>query len=133
MRTRSERPNCRRTADQRDEVATFHSITSSAVARSVEGILSPSALAVLRLMSISSFVGNSKGKLPAFSPLAVRPPRRSDQNLIISEVVSVTMLAISGACAKLYTTYCSIYSFSAEDPSIGSITLKSRNAASLAV
>src|SRR5262249_28421460 len=46
---RRERPR-RRAAEQRDELAAFHSITSSARATSVGGMLSPNALAVLRLM-----------------------------------------------------------------------------------
>ena len=56
LRTCSERPRAR-AAEQRDELATLHSITSSARARSVGGISRPSALAVLRLMARSIFVG----------------------------------------------------------------------------
>src|SRR5262249_45649840 len=43
--TRRQRP-CRHTADERDEVAAFHSITSSANVSSADGIIRPSALAV---------------------------------------------------------------------------------------
>src|SRR6516165_6523349 len=50
LRARRERPR-RRAAEQRDELAALHSITSSAMASSPAGTLSPSALAVLRLMT----------------------------------------------------------------------------------
>src|SRR5262249_16299899 len=60
-------------AEQRDEVAPLHSITSSAVARSVGGISTASALAVARLMTSSNLVENSTGRSPGFSPLRIRP------------------------------------------------------------
>src|SRR5262249_77638 len=52
LRACCERP-CRRAADQRDELAPFHSITSSARASSAGGISRPSGFAVLRLMTSS--------------------------------------------------------------------------------
>src|SRR6266446_9779833 len=45
-----ERPRDCRAAEQRDELAPVHSITSSARASSIGGTSSPSALAVLRLI-----------------------------------------------------------------------------------
>jgi hypothetical protein len=51
-----ERPH-RRAAEKPDELAPPHSITSSAVNKSVGGIVSPSALAVLRLITNSYLVG----------------------------------------------------------------------------
>ena len=57
LRPRCDRPR-RRPAEKREEVATFHSITSSAMARSKGGTARPSALAVLRFTTISNFVGN---------------------------------------------------------------------------
>src|SRR5262245_10267638 len=70
LRPRSERPPCRRAAEQRDELAaTDHSITSSASASSLSGISRPSALAVLRLMTNSNLVGWMIGKSAGFSPL----------------------------------------------------------------
>src|SRR5262249_62245571 len=54
LRARRERPR-RRAAEQRDELAALHSITSSARASSVGGTSRPSALAVLRLMIRSYF------------------------------------------------------------------------------
>jgi hypothetical protein len=44
-------------AEERDEPAPVHSITSSARASNVSGTVRPSALAVLRLMTSSNFVG----------------------------------------------------------------------------
>src|SRR5262249_59949802 len=46
-----------RAAEQRDELAARHSITSSARSRNDSGIVRPSALAVVRLMTRSNFVG----------------------------------------------------------------------------
>jgi hypothetical protein len=54
LRPRSERPRHCRAAEQRDELAPFHSITSSARASSVAGTVRPSDLAVLRLITSSS-------------------------------------------------------------------------------
>ena len=49
-----------------------YSITSSAVVRSVGGTVRPSALAVLRLMTVSYFVGAYTGKSAGFTPLRMR-------------------------------------------------------------
>src|SRR5258708_39326274 len=54
LRARRERPR-RCAAEQRDELAPFHSITSSARASSMGGTSRPSALAVLRLMTNFEF------------------------------------------------------------------------------
>src|SRR6516165_8162588 len=51
LRTRRERPRGCRTAEQRDELASFHSITSSAMASSDGGTVMPSILAVSALMN----------------------------------------------------------------------------------
>ena len=56
LRPRRERSR-RRATEQRDEIAPFHSITSSASASSLSGIWRPSAFAVLRLIASSNFVG----------------------------------------------------------------------------
>ena len=63
----------------RDECAAFHSITSSARARSEGGIVRPSALAVLKLMTNSSLVGNSTGKSLAFAPLNIWSKYQADR------------------------------------------------------
>jgi hypothetical protein len=51
----------------------IYSITSSAVKSNSGGISTPSALAVLRLIAISNFVGCSTGRSAGFSPLRIRP------------------------------------------------------------
>ena len=71
LRARRERPR-RRAAEQRDELAPLHSITSSARASSDGGTSRPSALAVLRLMTSSYLVGACTGKSAGFSPLRMR-------------------------------------------------------------
>ncbi len=54
LRARRERPRRRRAAEQRDELAPLHSITSSARASSVGGTARPSILAVWALMTSSN-------------------------------------------------------------------------------
>ena len=64
-RPRRERPRGRRATDKRHELASpHHSITSSARARSVGGIVTPIMEATFRLMISSSLVGNSTGRSP---------------------------------------------------------------------
>jgi|SRR5271166_5991252 len=58
----------RRAAEQRDELAALHSITSSAVASSQSGIVTPSAFVALRLITSSNFVGRSIGKSAGCAP-----------------------------------------------------------------
>ena len=71
LRARRQRPS-RRAAEQRDERAASHSITSSARASRVGGISRPSALAVLRLITSSYLVGACTGRSAGFSPLRMR-------------------------------------------------------------
>ena len=52
----------------RDERAPFHSITSSARASSIGGMVSSSAWAVVRLMTRSNLVGCSTGRSTGFAP-----------------------------------------------------------------
>ena len=61
-------PCDRRAAEQRDELAAVHSITSSAIASTPGGMVRPSALAVCRLMTSSNLVGCSTGRSPACAP-----------------------------------------------------------------
>src|SRR6516164_70929 len=73
LRARRQRPRCH-AAEQRNEIAAgAHSITSSASARSLSGISSPSAFAVPRLITNSNLVGCMTGRLAGFSPLRTRP------------------------------------------------------------
>src|SRR6516162_3078947 len=71
LRASSDRPTDHCAAKQRDKLPPPHSITSSARCRKNKGTSRPSALAVLRLITSSNFVGNSIGKFPAFSPLRI--------------------------------------------------------------
>jgi len=59
-------------ADERDEVAAFHSITSSASCWKRKGTSSPSALAVLRLTTSSYLTGACTGRSAGFSPRRMR-------------------------------------------------------------
>jgi hypothetical protein len=70
---RRERPCDRRAAEKRDEIASLHSITSSASASTLSDTLRPSAFAVLRLIANSNLVGCITGKSAGFSPLRIRP------------------------------------------------------------
>src|SRR5262249_32988575 len=76
LRCRRERPNQQRrrrsAADGRDELAALHSIASSARASAVGGISRPSALAVLRLSTVSYLVGACTGRSAGLSPLRMR-------------------------------------------------------------
>src|SRR5262245_40223956 len=70
LRARRERPR-RRATEQRDELASFHSITSSARASSVGGISRPRARAVLRLITNSNLVDCWTGRSDGFAPLRI--------------------------------------------------------------
>src|SRR5262245_5863466 len=62
----------RKDPEQHDELSALHSITSSARASNVVGTSRPSVLAVLRLITISYFVGACTGSSAGFSPLRMR-------------------------------------------------------------
>src|SRR5207245_2659960 len=81
LRPRGQRP-CRRAAEQRDELAAFHSITSSARVSRVGGTSRPSALAVLRLIRSSNFVGCWTGRSAGLSPLRMRSTYAADRRTI---------------------------------------------------
>src|SRR5262249_32715917 len=57
----TRRGNRRHAAENGDELASLHSITSSASSRSDSGIVRPSALAVVKLTTRSNLVGCSIG------------------------------------------------------------------------
>src|SRR5262245_45149298 len=73
LRAHRERPRGSRAADERDELAALHSITSSANTSTLSGTLRPSVFAVLRLMTNSNLVGWMTGRSAGFSPLRMRP------------------------------------------------------------
>jgi hypothetical protein len=75
LRARQQRPRKRRAAEQRDERASSHSITSSARASSMGGTVRPSILAVLRLSTNSNLVGCITGNSAGLAPLRTRPVR----------------------------------------------------------
>src|SRR5262249_39327271 len=66
-------PLCARSGCEQWRQDSPYSITSSARASSVAGTSSASALAVLRLITSSNFVGSRIGRSPGFSPLRMRP------------------------------------------------------------
>src|SRR5262249_8272537 len=70
LRARRERP-CNRAAEQRDELAPLHSITSSARASSVAGTSRPRAFAVFRLIRSSIMVTRSIGRSAGRAPLRI--------------------------------------------------------------
>src|SRR5262249_31885680 len=73
LHARRERPRDCCAAEQRDELAASHAITSSARASSVGGISNPMRLAVLRLITSSNFVDWMTGKSAGLAPLRMRP------------------------------------------------------------
>src|SRR5262249_2529355 len=72
LRARRERPRNCRASKQGDELASLHSITSSASASSPGGTVRPSAFAVLRLITSSNFVGRCTGRSAGLAPLRMR-------------------------------------------------------------
>src|SRR5262249_14209920 len=71
LRARRKRPR-RRAAKKRDELAAPHPITSSASANNLSGTSSPSALAVLRLITSSNLLDCTTGKSEVLAPLRMR-------------------------------------------------------------
>src|SRR5262249_6765529 len=70
LRARRERPRGS-AAEQRDELAARHSITSSARVRSMGGTARPMAFAAFKLITSSSCVGNSIGSSAGVAPLKI--------------------------------------------------------------
>src|SRR5262245_6488869 len=71
LRACCERPRRSRAAEQRDERAALHSITSSARCCKNKGTSTPMALAVWRLITSSNFVGCSTGRSAGFVPCKI--------------------------------------------------------------
>src|SRR5262249_42974489 len=72
LRACCERPR-RRAAEQPDELAALHSITSSAATSSLSGTVRPSILAVGTLMTSSNLLDCTTGNSAGFAPLRMRP------------------------------------------------------------
>src|SRR5262245_59165876 len=72
LRARRQRPR-RRAAEQSDELAPSHSITSSARASRVEGTSRPSTLAAWALITSSNLLACMTGKSAGLAPLRMRP------------------------------------------------------------
>src|SRR5262249_51160742 len=72
LRARRERQR-RRAAKQRDELATLHSITSSAVASKDDGMAMSSNRAGWWLMTSSNLLDCITGRSTGFPPLRMRP------------------------------------------------------------
>src|SRR6516162_5423350 len=79
LRARRQRPYRGRAAEQRYERAALHSITSSARSRNDSGIVSPSAWAVVRLMTRSNLVGCSIGISLGFAPRRIWSTRSAER------------------------------------------------------
>src|SRR5262245_27611580 len=73
LRSCRERPRRSRATEQRDEVATLHSITSSAATSSLSGTARPSILAVGWFMTSSNLLDCTTGRSAGFAPLRRRP------------------------------------------------------------
>jgi hypothetical protein len=85
LRPGRERPCGRRAAEKRNELAPSHSITAFARASSLSGIVSPSALAVLRLMTRSNSIGCSIGISAGFAPRSILSTRSAARRHMLSQ------------------------------------------------
>jgi hypothetical protein len=68
-----------RSAEKCDELATFHSITSSARTSRDEGTVILRVFAVLRLTDKSILVGNSTGRSPGRAPCRILSTKEADR------------------------------------------------------
>src|SRR5262249_39840106 len=66
------------TTNYREELAPPHSITSSARARTTDGMVMPSAFAALRLTTSSNFVGCSIERSAGSAPLRILSTKLAD-------------------------------------------------------
>ena len=71
LRPRRKRPRGY-AAEQRDDLAPSHSITSSAMASNDAGTVRPSVFAVLRLITSTNLVGSWTGRSAGLAPLRIR-------------------------------------------------------------
>src|SRR5262249_27406780 len=85
-----------RAAEQRDELAVSHSITSSAATCSVSGTFRPSAFSFFRLMTNANLVGCKTGNSAGFSPLRIHV--HPDMAIADARIDSVANCELSGGC-----------------------------------
>jgi hypothetical protein len=79
-----------------------YSITSSAIASTPDGLVRPNALAVLRLMTSSTFVDCSTGKSAGFAPLRIFPVPTGVPLKIIGPTAKTCMLVLIWRPARLW-------------------------------
>src|SRR5262249_10333429 len=72
LRAPRERPDRTRAADEGDDLASPHMITSSPRNIRDSGIIKPTAVAALRLITSSNLVGNCTGSSPGLAPRRMR-------------------------------------------------------------
>src|SRR5262249_13472188 len=72
LRARREWPRRRRAAETNNDLASIHSITSSASASSLPVTVRPSAFAVLRFPAVSTLVAACTGRSAGLSPRRMR-------------------------------------------------------------
>jgi hypothetical protein len=104
LRARRNRPRRRCAAEQRDELASSHSITSSARASSVGGTSRPRAFAVLRLIVKKNRVGCSIGKSVGFAPfniLSTYNAARLKKSLRVHAAKNQAAIGPGGCCSKM--------------------------------
>ena len=73
LRARRERPRGRRAAEEHDEVAAVHSMTSSASESKLSDIVTPSAFAVFKLITNWNLTVSITGRSAGLMPLSTRP------------------------------------------------------------
>jgi hypothetical protein len=73
LRASRDGPRRNRAAEQRDELAPLHSITSSAATSKPGGTVRPSIRAVWALMTRSNFVDWTTGRSAGLAPFKMRP------------------------------------------------------------
>jgi len=82
---RRQRPCSGRTTEKPNELAPSHSITAFARASSLFGIVSPTALAVLRLMTRSNSMGCSIGISAGFAPRSILSTRSAARRHMLGQ------------------------------------------------
>src|SRR3954468_4222951 len=100
LRTHHNRPRRRRAAEQRDELAPPHSITSSACASSAAGRSRPKIFAVRKLSTSVNRVGCSIGKSAGFAPLRIRSTKKAARRERSSTRAAYAIRPPASACGR---------------------------------